>query len=335
MSETIFFPFGEYWWIYLAFLGLVATALALDLGVFHRKAHEVSFREAATWSGVWVGLALLFNLGFYYYTLHRFESDPSVLPQGVSAHAQAKELALEFLTGFIVEKSLAIDNIFIFIVVFQFFAIPTIYQHRVLFYGIFGAIFFRGIFIAIGSALMAYKGVVIFFGIFLGLTGIKMLFAPEKPLDPEKNWVVKLVRKWIPVTPTIEGPRFFVFKNGIRHATPLFLALVFLELTDIIFAVDSVPAIYAITDETLIVFTSNIMAILGLRSLYFLLGGFLSKFRFLKYGLALVLVFVGLKMAWLNEVFGGKFPTGLSLGIIAGLIGGSVLVSILTDKKKA
>jgi tellurite resistance protein TerC len=209
----------------------------------------------------------------------------------------------------------------------------TIYQHRVLFWGILGALFFRAIFIAMGSVLMQYHWLVIFFGALLILTGIKMFFAGTEQTDLNKNVLIRLLKKVFKIHPQIEGQKFFIKKSGVRYVTPLFLALVFLELSDIIFAVDSVPAIFAITKEPLIVFTSNIFAILGLRSMYFMLAGVMDRFAYIKYGLASVLIFVGLKMVWLNEAFGGKFPIGWSLGIIAGLIGSSVVVSFVIDSR--
>jgi tellurite resistance protein TerC len=240
------------------------------------------------------------------------------------------------LTGFIIEKSLAIDNIFVFILVFSYFNVPAELKHRVLFYGILGALFFRAIFIALGSVLMQYHFVILIFGVFLIVTGVKMMFSPETKIEPEKNPLIKLIKKFLPVTPNYVGDKFFTRINGVLYATPLFVALVFIEFTDIIFAVDSVPAIFAITKEPLIVFTSNIFAILGLRAMYFLLDGVMDKFRYLKYGLGLVLIFVGLKMAWLNEAFGGKFPISWSLGIIGGIIGLSILISLIipVDPKK-
>ncbi len=227
------------------------------------------------------------------------------------------------------------DNIFVFVVVFSYFAIPAKYQHRVLFYGILGALVFRVIFISLGAVLMQFHWVIWIFGIFLILTGIKILFAPEKPIEPEKNPVIRLLRKLVPVTPKLEGQKFFLRKEGVLHATPLFVCLVFVELTDIVFAIDSVPAIFALTKEPLIVFTSNVFAILGLRAMFFMLAGVMHKFRFLKYGLGLVLVFVGLKMVWLNDAFGGKFPISWSLGIIGALIGASVVLSLLLTPKEA
>jgi tellurite resistance protein TerC len=333
--NTILFPLAEYWWAYVAFTGLVLGLLVLDLGVFHRNAHEVTFREAATWSVVWVALALLFNLGLYQYALWKFPQDPrlTALP-GFIPEAAAWQVALEFLTGYVVEKSLAVDNLFVFVVIFSFFAIPAKYQHRVLFYGILGALVFRAIFIALGSVLMQYHAVIWVFGAFLILTGLKMMFAPDKPMNPEENVLLKLFRKAVPVTPLLHGEKFFVKLDKVWCATPLFIALLFLEITDIIFAVDSVPAIFALTSEPLLVFTSNIFAILGLRSMYFMLAGAVDKFHLLKYGLAVVLIFVGLKIVWLNDLFGGKFPISVSLGIIGGVIVVATGFSLLFPKKE-
>lgn len=332
----ILFPFYDYWWFYAGFVAFVLVVLALDLGVFHKKAHEVSFKEASIWTTVWISLALVFNYLFYLYAQYQFSTHEryTSIP-GFDAAVQAKTSALEFLTGFVVEKSLAIDNIFIFAVVFAYFGIPKIYQHRVLFWGILGALIFRAIFIAMGSVLMQYHWIVIFFGALLILTGTKMFFAGTKPQNLENNFIVGILKKVFRVHPHIEGQKFFIKQNGLTYVTPLFLALIFLELSDIIFAVDSVPAIFALTKEPLIVFTSNIFAILGLRSMYFMLAGVMDKFAFIKYGLASVLIFVGLKMVWLNELFGGKFPINWSLIIIATLIGSSILVSVIIDKKKA
>ncbi|HWS88078.1 MAG TPA: TerC family protein [Pyrinomonadaceae bacterium] len=327
------FPFADYWWFYLGFTGFVLLLLALDLGVFHRKAHEVSFKEAATWSVVWVTLALVFNFLLYQYALWKFPLDARLMAiPGFDPAAAAWRVSLEFLTGYVVEKSLSVDNVFVFVLVFGYFAVPAKYQHRVLFYGIIGALAFRAVFIALGSSLMQYHWVVVLFGAFLLVTGVKMMFAPEKGVEPEKNLLVRLFRRFVPVTPLLHGQRFFVREGGVIHATPLFVALLFLEATDIIFAVDSVPAIFALTAEPLIVFTSNIFAILGLRAMYFMLAGAMDKFHMLKYGLSVVLVFVGLKMVWLNDLYGGKFPITLSLGIITGVIGLSVAASLLFPK---
>lgn len=331
----ILFPFNDYWWFYLGFTVFVLMMLALDLGVFHKKAHAVSFKEASIWTSIWIGLALVFNFLFYHYSLYRFSTDPlyTSIPN-FDPKSQAKISALEFLTGFVVEKSLAIDNIFIFAIVFSYFGISKIYQHRVLFWGVIGALVFRALFIAIGSILMQYHWVVVFFGGLLILTGIKMFFAGTQPQNLENSFIVKQLKKIFRIHPHIEGQKFFIKKNNLTYVTPLFLALIFLEMTDIIFAVDSVPAIFAITKEPLIVFTSNIFAILGLRSMYFMLAGVMDRFVYIKYGLASVLIFVGLKMVWLNEAFDGKFPIKWSLTCIALLIGTSILASIIVDRKK-
>jgi tellurite resistance protein TerC len=315
------FPFADYWWFYAAFLLFVFLMLALDLGVFNRKAHVVSFKEATVWSVVWVVLALVFNFIFYQYSLSKFGADA------------AGQVALEFLTGYVIEYSLSVDNIFVFVLVFSYFGIPAEYKHRVLFYGILGALFFRAVFIALGSALMQFHWVIYLFGGFLIVTGIKMMFSHSEEIEPEKNFLIRIFKKFMPVTHEIDGKKFFVRRDGILHATPLFIALLFLEGTDIIFAVDSVPAIFSITSEPLIVFTSNIFAILGLRSMYFMLAGAVDKFYLLKYGLAIVLIFVGLKMVWLNDAFVGKFPISWSLLFILGTIAVSVAASLLFPRK--
>lgn len=318
--EPLYFPFSDYWWIYCGFTLLVLALIALDLGVFHRKAHEVKFKEALSWSIIWISLALVFNYVFYSYSESKFGPETGT------------RLGLEFLTGFVVEKSLAVDNIFVFAVIFSYFAIPAQYQHRILFYGIIGALVFRTIFIALGASLMQYHAVVLFFGALLLLTGLKIIFAPKGGVDPADNAIIRFLSKHIPMTTKFHGERFLVTENGRRVATPLLMALIAVEFSDIIFAVDSVPAIFAITPEPLIVFTSNIFAILGLRAMYFLLAGVIDRFYLLKKGLGAVLLFVGLKMVWLNELFDGKFPIGWSLGIIGLLIGGSVILSMLFPK---
>lgn len=332
----VLFPFQDYWWFYLGFITFVLAVLALDLGVFHKKAHEVSVKEASIWTGIWIGAALVFNYLFYLYAQYKFTTDPlyTQLP-GFDPSGQARSVALEFLTGFVIEKSLAIDNIFVFAVVFAYFGIPKIYQHRILFWGILGALLFRAIFIAMGSVLMQYHWIVIFFGGLLILTGLKMFFAGSEAQDLENNFIVKQLKRIFKVHPKIEGQSFFIKKEGVRYVTPLFLALIFLELSDIIFAIDSVPAIFALTKEPLIVFTSNIFAILGLRSMYFMLSGVMDRFAYIKYGLASVLIFVGLKMVWLNEKFDGKFPITWSLGIIGALITASIILSIIMDRIKS
>jgi tellurite resistance protein TerC len=315
------FPIAEYWWFYAGFTGFVLLLLALDLGVFHRRAHVVSLREASIWSVVWIALALAFNYVLYLYALSKFPS------------ADAERLGLEFLTGYLVEKSLAVDNIFVFVLVFSYFSIPAIYQHRVLFFGIIGALVFRAIFIAMGAVLMQYAFVVALFGVFLIITGVKMMWVPETKIDPDRNPVIRLFRRLVPVTGELHGQKFFVRLGGRMHATPLFVALLFLELSDIIFAVDSVPAIFAITPEPLLVFTSNMFAILGLRAMYFLLAGAVERFHLLKYGLAVILIFVGLKMVWLNDLFGGKFPVHWSLAIIGALLAAAVAASLLVPPR--
>jgi len=328
------FPFAEYWWFYLAFTAFVLILLSLDLGVFHRKAHAVSFKEATVWSIIWISLAMVFNFLLYRFALWKFPQDERLMSlPDFNPDLAAWTVSLEFLTGYIVEKSLSVDNIFIFVMVFAYFAIPTKYQHRVLFFGIIGALVFRAIFIAMGSALMQFHRLIYLFGGFLIITGLKMMFMPDKEIDPEKNFLIRLFKRFMPVTNTLEGQNFFVKKNNVWFATPLFIALLFLELTDIIFAVDSVPAIFALTNEPLIVFTSNIFAILGLRSLYFMLAGAIDKFYLLKYGLSVILIFVGLKMVWLNDLYGGKFPISYSLGIILGVLGISVVFSLIFPKK--
>ncbi len=329
------FPFVEYWPFYIGFIGFVLAVLALDLGVFHKTAHEVSFKESAIWTVVWISLAMIFNLFLYKYSEWMFSADARLLAiPGFDPHESAKQVALEFLTGFVVEKTLAIDNIFIFAVVFSYFNIPKIYQHRVLFWGIIGALIFRALFVALGSVLMQYHAVVIFFGVLLLFTGAKMFFAGTEEQDLENNFIVRQLKRFLRIHPKIESQNFFVKKDGVTFVTPLFLALIFMELTDIIFAVDSVPAIFALTKEPLIVFTSNIFAILGLRSMYFMLAGVMDRFIYIKYGLAAVLIFVGTKMVYLNGLFGGKFPITWSLAIIGLLIGGSILASFIVDKRK-
>ncbi len=318
----VLFPFGNYWWFYAGFSVFVLALLALDLGVFHRQAHVVSFRESLAWSIVWVALALLFNYGFYTYASGHFGTD------------EGRRLGLEFLAGYLVEKSLAVDNIFVFVLVFGYFGIPAQYQHRVLFYGILGALLFLALFIALGSILMQYAWVVVLFGVLLIVTGIKMLRAPGHAVDPGRNALIRLFKRWVPVTPQLHGQRFFVRLDGRRHATPLFVALLFLELSDIIFAVDSVPAIFAISREPLIVFTSNVLAILGLRAMYFMLAGAIERFTLLKYALAAILIFVGLKMVWLNDAFGGKFPITWSLGIIGALLAAGIAGSLLRGGRR-
>ena len=314
------FPFTDYWWFYLGFSMFVLAMLALDLGVFHRKAHAVSVREAVRWSAVWIALAAVFNVLFYQYSASRF--GPEV----------GGRLALEFLAGYVVEYTLSVDNMFVFVVIFSFFSVPSALQHRVLFYGILGAMVFRAVFIALGTFLLSYHAVVIVFGLALMATGARMLWHDSSASSPDKNPLVRLTRRVVPVTNEFHGKRFFVRPAGKLHATPLLLALMAIEMSDIVFAIDSVPAIFALTREPLIVFTSNVFAILGLRSLYFVLSAAVAQFSFLRFGLAGVLMFIGLKMTWLNQQFDGGFPILWSLGIIAAFIGGSIAASLLFDR---
>ena len=308
------FPFSDYWGVYLAFTVFVALLLGIDLS-FHRKAHVVAFREAALWTAAWMALALAFTYGVYLFAQ-------------AHAPAAARQVSLEFLAGYIVEWSLSVDNMFVFALVFRYFGVPPQYQHRVLFYGVAGAMVFRAVFIAIGSALVRFEWMMALFGLFLIFTGLRMGFAGEKQVDPGRNPVVRWVRRWMPVTTSLEGKRFLTKVDGVRHFTPLAIVLLVLETTDILFAVDSVPAVFGVTREPLVVYTSNVFAILGLRAMYFLLSTALDRFYALKYGLSAVLVFVGLKMVWLDHAFGGRFPIGISLGIIAGLVGGCIAFSL-------
>jgi tellurite resistance protein TerC len=334
MPSVHLFPLADYWWFYLAFTGLVLVLLVVDLGVFHRQAHAVSMREAARWSVVWVSLALLFCAGFYVYMRWWFPQDPRLMavPGFDPVHA-ARETALEFLAGYVVEYSLSVDNIFVFVVVLSYFAVPAAYQHRVLFFGILGALVFRAAFIGLGAVLLRFEWVVWLFGGFLVVTGVRMMAGKEDtPIEPHERWVIRTFRRYVPVTGGFHGARFFVRDGGRLQATPLLVTLLFLELTDILFAFDSVPAIFGLTREPLVVFTSNIFAILGLRNLYFLLAGAVDKFYLLKYGLGIVLVFVGLKMAVLNRMWNGHFPIGISLGFIVTVIAAAITVSLLFPK---
>jgi tellurite resistance protein TerC len=331
MAASLLFPFADYWWFYLGFvLFVLALLLLLDLGVFHRRQHPVSFKESISWSAIWISLALLFNYGLYLYAQQRFASDSLfIIKHGLAPTAAARQVGLEFLAGFVIEKSLAIDNIFVFVVVFSFFRVPTAYQHRILFFGILGALVFRAIFIAMGAALLQFHWVVLAVGLFLIFTGTKILFTSNNKPDPGSNAIVRLVTRLVPVTPELHGQHFFVRQAGVLYATPLLLCLVFIEVSDVIFATDSVPAIFAITREPLIVFTSNIFAILGLRSLYFILAAAVDRFHYLKLVLGLILILVGSKMSWLPAVYGAEFPLLWSLAIIGVLLGTGILASIV------
>jgi tellurite resistance protein TerC len=311
------FPFLDYWWFYAAFTGLVVAFLVLDLGVFHRKAHVIGFREAVAWTAVWAGLALLFCAGLYKYAVWNFGA------------TTGKQIGVEFLTGYVVEWSLSLDNMFVFVLVFRYFGTPARLQHRILFYGILGALIFRGVFVFLGAQLLQYGWVVILFGVFLIITGIRMMFSAERQVQPEQSLIIRGLRRLLPVATNSEEPRFFLRRNGRLYAMPILLVLAFIEATDILFAVDSVPAIFAITREPLVVYTSNVFAILGLRAMYFLLAGALARFHLLRYGLALILIFVGLKMSWLNATWQGHFPSTISLGVIVGVLAASIGLSLV------
>ena len=336
MENVSLFPFAETWWVYGLFVLFVPALLALDLGIFHRKAHEIGFREAAAWSVAWAFVAMCVGGVLYLWASARFAGDARLLAfPGFVPSAAARQVFLEFLTGYVVEMTLSVDNIFVFVVLFSFFGVPAAFQHRVLYWGILGALVFRAIFIGLGALLLQFQWVMYVFGAFLVVTGVRLMFGPDKPIDPADNVVLKALKRWLPLTHDLHGPHLFARENGRLLGTPLLLALVFIEVSDVVFAIDSVPAIFAITREPLVVFTSNICAILGLRALFFLLAGAVGKFHMLKYGLGLVLAFVGLKMAWLNEAFGGKFPIGWSLGIIASLLAASIGLSLLFPPREA
>jgi tellurite resistance protein TerC len=297
-------------WFWIGFNIFILGLLALDLGVFHRKAHEVSLKEAAGWSVAWIALAMVFNTVVYFWL--------------------GKQAALEFLTGYLIEKSLSVDNIFVFVLVFSYFAVPKMVQHRVLFWGVIGALLMRGVLIGAGAFLITrFHWIIYVFGAFLVFTGIKMAFQDQHAVEPEKNPVIRLIRRLMPVTENYEGSSLFVRREGRWWATPLFVVLAVVETTDLIFAVDSIPAIFAVTRNAFLVYTSNVFAILGLRSLYFLLADIIQRFHLLQLGLAIVLVFVGAKML-LAEWY--KIPIGVSLGVVGGVIALAVVGSLLFPK---
>lgn len=300
-----------YWWI--GFNGFVLLMLALDLGVFHRKSHEVSVKEALIWTGVWVGLALAFNAGLYY--------------------MRGQEVALAFLTGYLIEKSLSVDNVFVFYLIFTMCAVPREYQHRVLFWGILGALVMRAILIAAGIALMStFHWIIYVFGAFLIFTGIKMFTAKDKHIEPEKNPVLRLFKRLMPSCDNYEKDRFFIRRHGKLLATPLLAVLVMVETTDLVFAVDSIPAILAISTDSFIVYTSNVFAILGLRALFFALAGVVKMFSYLHYGFSVILVFVGTKMMLADVV---KIPIIASLGVISAVLVVSMIASVAAARKNA
>jgi tellurite resistance protein TerC len=289
----------------------VIGMLALDLGVFHRQAHEVRIREALFWSAFWIALSLLFNLGIYFW--------------------RGSETALEFLTGYLLEKSLSVDNIFVFLMIFTYFRVPYLHQHKVLFWGILGALIMRALFIFMGIALIEkFHWVIYIMGGFLILTGIKMATQKDEDIHPERNPVLRLFRRLMPVTENYQGGRFFVRHSGRLFATPLFIVVLVVETTDVVFAVDSIPAILAITLDPFIVYTSNVFAILGLRALYFALAGIMRLFHYLPYGLSFILVFVGIKML-LVDIY--KIPIGIALGTVAAVLVTSVIASVVFPPK--
>lgn len=298
-------------YVWAGFIAFVILLLAIDLGVFHRKSHEVKIKEALIWSAIWISLALIFNYGVYVF--------------------MGKEKALEFLAGYLIEKSLSVDNLFVFIMLFSYFNVNPIYQHKVLFWGILGALVMRAIFIFAGVALIAkFHWIIYLFGAFLILTGIRMLVQKEEEIAPDKNPLVRLFKKFFPVTDQMHGGKFFVRINAKTVATPLFIVLLIVEFTDLIFAVDSIPAILAVSNDSFIIFTSNVFAILGLRALYFALAGITKYFHYLKYGLSAILVFVGSKM-----IISGfyKIPITYSLLTILAILTLAILLSVLFPKK--
>jgi TerC family integral membrane protein len=315
--------------LWTGFVALILCLLALDLGVFHRRVHVVSIREALKWTGVWVTAALLFNALVYVIYQHHW--------MGMGTHPYqeptGKDAALKFLTGYIVEESLSLDNVFVIALIFSYFRIPARYQHRVLFWGILGAQIMRGVMIGAGTALIhRFDWVIYVFGAFLIFTAVKLMFTRQETMHPERNWLVRWARKVYPVSTELDDKKFFTRVNGRRAATPLFLVLLLVESSDIMFAVDSIPAIFAITQDPFIVYTSNIFAILGLRSLYFALAGSLDKFRYLRISLVFVLGFVGAKMLLSHH---RPIPIGVSLGVIVGILIIGALASVAMDKRDA
>lgn len=308
---------------WILFNVFVILMLVLDLGVFHKKTHEVKMKEALIWSGVWVALALIFNAGLYlFYTP----------PPGISQI----DTVLQFFTGYVIEKSLSVDNIFVFLLLFSYFKVKPEYQHKVLFWGILGALVMRAVFIFAGLALInQFSFTIYIFGAFLIFTGIKLAFEKDKEVHPEKNPVIRLFKKFFKVSDSYDDGKFFTVKNGKKLATPLFIVLIIIETTDVIFAVDSIPAILAVTQDPFIVYSSNVFAILGLRALYFALAGLMQLFHYLHYGLAAILVLVGTKML-LNHYFSAEIiSTELSLAMIVLILLISVIISVKVPKREA
>ena len=301
-------------WLWIGFNVFVLAMLALDLGVFHKKCHVVTFKESITWTAVWVTLAMIFNAWLW--------------------KTYGPQKGLEFFTGYVIEKSLSVDNVFVWAMLFTYFAVPPLYQHKILFWGVIGALIMRAGMIFLGAALITkFAWIIYIFGAFLILTGLKMIFKKEEEIHPENNPVVRWFKKFMPVTPDFRGEKFFVRENGIRMATPLFVVLILVEITDLIFAVDSIPAIFAVTKDPFIVYTSNVFAILGLRSLFFALSGVMDKFHYLKIGLGVVLTFVGVKMILAHTDY--KIDTVASLGVIVAILTASVVASLVKPKPVA
>ena len=329
------FPFATFWPVYLLFSVGVSLVLWLSLRTFSRQAHEVSVREATISALSWLGIALGFNICLYIFTLWYVQHDPLLAASlGATPEALARQTALEFLSGYLLEKSLAVDNLFVFLVIFRFFSVAPQYQQRVLFYGLFGAIVLRAIFIAMGSFVMEIPMVVIGFGLFLMYQGFSVLRGKEPEIHPEKNRVLRVLKRFLPISNSMDGQRFFTKIDGRWLCTPLFVTLIFVEITDIMFAFDSVPAIFGLTKEPMVVFTSNIFAVIDLRALYFLLAAFVSRFHYLSYGLSFVLIFIGLKMALFDEILHMRLPTEISLMVVLSLIIGSIILSLAKPPHK-
>ncbi len=309
--KDIAMPEQLYWWI--GFHIFIFLMLALDLGVFHRKSHTVTVREALTWSAVWISLALIFNAGVFF--------------------VRGYDSALEFLAGYLLEESLSVDNLFVFLLLFSYFKVPADYQHKVLFWGIIGALIMRALFIGIGAVLIAqFHYILYLFGIFLVITGIRMAFDKGDEVNPENNILVKAFRRFFPVSDKYDGSNFFTLENGVRKATLLFIVLLIVEATDILFAVDSIPAVFAVTQDPFIVYTSNIFAILGLRSLYFALAGIMNLFHYLKFGLSIILSFIGVKML-IMDIY--KIPIGAALGFVVFVLVASIVASKIWPQEVA
>ena len=303
MSQQVIF------WV--AFNVFVITMLVLDLGVFHRKSHVIKFKESLVWCAIWISLALLFNVGIYIW--------------------DGKKMAIEFLTSYLIELSLSVDNLFVFLLIFSYFRVPAKYQHRVLFWGILGAVIMRAIFIAAGITLIQkFHWIIYIFGGFLIFSGIKLALEKDKEIHPEKNPVLKLFRRFMPVLSRYKEGKFFLRRNQRYYATPLFIVLLVVETTDVMFALDSIPAVIAITTDPFIVYTSNVFAILGLRAIFFALAGIMRLFHYLHYGLSFILVFVGVKML-VSKFY--EIPVEIALGVIIAVLTTSVLASIIKPQK--